>query len=146
MQQMTSLNDAVRFLQELRKGCVQDLSQIEQKVQQIGSLCLQTAYKHEARRLLSERSTVEALTKVVQILNDEYMPGIYRPGWSQALQAYFETCASLSDHFKEFCEGLCKFGFLTFLNKLICFSKTIQPSLVSECMGEAIMHYVFFNR
>lgn len=139
MQQITSpLNDAVRFLQEFRaEGCVQDsslLSQIVQKVKEIHLLCLQTAYKDEARQLLSKCSTVKALTKVLQILNDEYMPGVYRPGWSQALLALCETCASLSDLFKEFCEGLCKFGFVTFLIKLIQSSKTIQPlPLVSEC-------------
>lgn len=129
---MTSLNDAVRFLQGLRGDCVKDsslLSQIEQKVKEIDSLCLQTAYKHEACQLLSESSTVKALTKVLQILNDGY-----RPECGPALLALHITCASLSDHFKEFCEGLCKFGFVTFLIELICFSKTIQPlPLVSEC-------------
>ena len=136
MQQMASpLNVAVQFLKKLTENCVEDcsltlLSQIVQKAEEIDSLCLETAYKDEARQLLSECSTVKALTKVLQILNDSR----YRLEYNPALFDLCKTCASLSYRFKEFCEGLCKFGFVAFLIELIWSSKEIQPlSLVSEC-------------
>lgn len=132
------LNLAIDLLQQVTQDCVTDtmiLSKIEEGVETISKLCLQTDEEDEAiSEFLSKASTVSSLGRVMLILKNGYNPKCW-----PALFALRTACISLSDRFKGFCQQLCTSGFVTLLVKELKFYERMKLQDQSVSYNDTIV-------